>query len=286
MIQHTYVKYELFNKIKLIHVFILFSFTIFSPHSIVHISTAHIKTLPHPRHHPNAGHMLDARARDDQMIGKGSNGNGGLVGYMPSPSPAPPMDGSYYNMNSDRYLSYPPMVSPAIPQLPSNHLAYSSRPSPVSQDYPNALDFSTPPPLPMTHMVPSGALHPAGNMANGGNASGTLRRGVRAMVPPPDVTHHTNHSKSTHDLHHNSPGSMTMGMMNNLGGSGGPKQPQGILKDPNRKAAHANMQILNVANAPGGLSGSLLPGGFDPSSHNLSSFNASMGYTDADGHLV
>lgn len=113
------------------------------------------------------------------------------------------------------------------------------------------------------------------------------------MVPPPDVTHHTNHSKSTHDLHHNSPGPMTMGgggggqmMMNNLGGSGGPKQPQGILKDPNRKAVHANMQILNVANAPGGLSGSLMPGGFDPSSHNLSSFNASMGYTDADGHLV
>lgn len=261
-----------------------------------------MKTLPNPRHHPNAGHMLDARARDDQMIGKGgSNGSsngGGLVGYMPSPSPAPPMDGSYYNMNSDRYLSYPPMVSPAIPQLPSNHLAYSSRPSPVSQDYTNALDFATPPPLPMAAhmMVPSGGLHSAGNMSNGANATGTLRRGVRAMVPPPDVTHHTNHSKSTHDLHHsNSPGSMPMGggpppmMMNNLGGA--PKQPQGILKDPNRKAAaaaHANMQILNVANvAPGGLSGgSLLPGGFDPSSHNLSSFNTSMGYTDADGHLV
>lgn len=45
---------------------------------------------------------MDARSRDDQMIGKG---------YMPSPSPAPPLDGSYYNMNSERYLSYPPMVS-------------------------------------------------------------------------------------------------------------------------------------------------------------------------------
>lgn len=224
------------------------------------------------------------------MIGKGGNtGNGGLVGYMPSPSPAPPMDGSYYNMNSDRYLSYPPMVSPAIPQLPSNHLAYSSRPSPVSQDYPSALDFSTPPPLPMTHMVPS-SMHTMSNGGGngGGPNSGTLRRGVRGMVPPPDVTHHTNHSgKSPHELHnHSSPGSLAMGggqmMMNNLGG---PKQPQGILKDPNRKAAHANMQILNVANAPGGLGGSLMPG-FDPSSHNLSSFNASMGYTDADGHLV
>lgn len=46
--------------------------------------------------------------RDDQMlISKGV--------YIPSPSPAPPPDGSYYNMNSDRYLSYPPMVSKPRP---------------------------------------------------------------------------------------------------------------------------------------------------------------------------
>lgn len=63
------------------------------------VLAGHMKTLPHPRHNI---HIMDQRARDDQMIGKG---------YMPSPSPAPPMDGSYYNMNSDRYLSYPPMVS-------------------------------------------------------------------------------------------------------------------------------------------------------------------------------
>lgn len=56
------------------------------------------RTLPHPRHN---SHVIDPRARDDQMLGKG---------YMPSPSPALPLDGSYYNMNSDRYLSYPPMV--------------------------------------------------------------------------------------------------------------------------------------------------------------------------------
>lgn len=30
--------------------------------------------------------------------------------YVTAPSPGPPLDGSYYNMNSDRYLSYPPMV--------------------------------------------------------------------------------------------------------------------------------------------------------------------------------
>lgn len=59
---------------------------------------------------------MDARARDDQMIGKG---------YMPSPSPAPPLDGSYYNMNSDRYLSYPPMVSVSVRTL--NHFTYTDR---------------------------------------------------------------------------------------------------------------------------------------------------------------
>lgn len=59
-------------------------------------------TLPHPRH--NNGSAAIHMTRDDQMlISKGV--------YIPSPSPAPPPDGSYYNMNSDRYLSYPPMVS-------------------------------------------------------------------------------------------------------------------------------------------------------------------------------
>lgn len=47
---------------------------------------------------------MDHRARDDQMLIN-------KAVYIPSPSPAPPPDGSYYNMNSDRYLSYPPMVS-------------------------------------------------------------------------------------------------------------------------------------------------------------------------------
>lgn len=159
------------------------------------------------------------------------------------------------------------------------------------------MEFSTPP-LPMNHIVPAGT-------------AGTLRRGIRGLVPPPDVTHHTNHSK--HDMHQQSPalnnGSCLNGsgggttptpphIMNNLNGGGGggmshgsitPKPPmQGILKDPNRKLQN-NMQILNVQNAPG-IGNNLLMtaggGAFDPSSHNLSSFNASMGYTDADGHLV
>lgn len=65
---------------------------------------------------------MDARARDDQMIGKG---------YMPSPSPAPPLDGSYYNMNSDRYLSYPPMVNNTLllPMHSSSKIQYTNNTS-------------------------------------------------------------------------------------------------------------------------------------------------------------
>lgn len=63
------------------------------------------RTLPHPRHgHSNGANLMDHRARDDQILAN-------KTVYIPSPSPAPPPDGSYYNMNSDRYLSYPPMVS-------------------------------------------------------------------------------------------------------------------------------------------------------------------------------
>lgn len=72
-----------------------FSFNFINIFACILVNT---RTLPHPRHN---NHVLEARARDDHMIGKG---------YMPSPSPALPLDGSYYNMNSDRYLSYPPMV--------------------------------------------------------------------------------------------------------------------------------------------------------------------------------
>ena len=66
------------------------------------VSSAHTRTLPHPRHTSVASQH--GGTRDDQMIG-------GKGTYIPAPSPGPPLDGSYYNMNSDRYLSYPPMVS-------------------------------------------------------------------------------------------------------------------------------------------------------------------------------
>lgn len=266
------------------------------------------RTLPHPRHNTT---NLDHRARDDQMLlSKGV--------YIPSPSPAPPPDGSYYNMNSDRYLSYPPM------------------------DYPQ-VDFPTPP-LPLNHLQQNQAT-----IISGG---GTLRRGIMrgvVGVPPPDVTHHTNihlghpHQQLTLDHLHlgntissstqttTSNGSATQ--MNNFSqiippplpqshSTPTPKLPQSILKDPKRNlqqqqhqqqpplnhssttgqimgigispsmshstsgTSSGNMQLLNMQNSSG-ISNNLLVGGYDPSSHNLSTFNTSqMGYTDADGHLV
>lgn len=147
------------------------------------------------------------------------------------------------------------------------------------------------------------------------------------MVPPPDVTHHTQHTvKTLHDS------SASSGLLNiSQVSQSTPKQPQGILKDPNKRKDqqlqqqqqqhqqsglppgamnHLNsigggLQMLGVQNpspvpmmggpppglvpvSAGGssLGNNLLIGAYDPSSTNLSSFNASLGYTDADGHLV
>ncbi|XP_065093879.1 nephrin isoform X2 [Ochlerotatus camptorhynchus] len=253
------------------------------------INAAHTRTLPHPRHN---NVVYEQRSRDDQLIGKNN--------YVTAPSPGPPLDGSYYNMNSDRYLSYPPM------------------------DYP-PMEMSTPP-LPVIPALPT-------------NTNGTLRRGTRAMVPPPDVTHHTQHTvKTLHDSSASSGGLLNISQVS----QSTPKQPQGILKDPNKRKDqqqhqhqhqhqhqqqqqhqqsnssgllpgginHLNsigggLQMLGVQNpspvpmmggpppglvpvSAGGssLGNNLLIGAYDPSSTNLSSFNASLGYTDADGHLV
>lgn len=144
--------------------------------------------------------------------------------------------------------------------------------------------------------------------------SGTLRRGMtnqRGMVPPPDVTQMAKplHVNNLHDTSMSlvtaSPNSLMMGstLVNNISHvvpqstlhqhpqQLAPKQPQGILKDPNRPKQHQlqanNLQILNVP--PPTMLGSnlLMTTGYpDPSNANLSSFNASLGYSDADGHLV
>ncbi|KAH8304304.1 hypothetical protein KR059_006149 [Drosophila kikkawai] len=273
-------------------------------------------TLPHPRH--NNGGAAIHMTRDDQMlISKGV--------YIPSPSPAPPPDGSYYNMNSDRYLSYPPM------------------------EYPATLDFSAQP-LTMAHIQPMTVTSQAALLASNGGAtligngsvaavaggSGTLRRGIlRGMVgvPPPDVTHHTSAvggspMQMLHDLHHPvNLSASTLTTSTTLNGSLPtatttatlPRQPHGILKDPNRNkqqqqqqqqqllnaslvgvgvgvpvsAPMGSLQILNLPPAGAGLGNNLLmttSGAFDPTAAGMSSFSQAGGipvaYTDADGHLV
>ncbi|XP_033156271.1 nephrin isoform X2 [Drosophila mauritiana] len=273
-------------------------------------------TLPHPRH--NNGSAAIHMTRDDQMlISKGV--------YIPSPSPAPPPDGSYYNMNSDRYLSYPPM------------------------EYPAALDF-TAQPMPMAHLQPMTVTSLATNggptlIGNGSVAavaggSGTLRRGIlRGVVgvPQPDVTHHTSTvggspMQMLHDLHPVNLSASTLTTSTTLNGSLPtatatlPRQPHGILKDPNRNkqqqqqqqqqqlqhqqqllnaslvgvgvpvsAPLGSLQILNLPPASGGLGNNLLmtTNAFDPTAVGLSSFGAvsqaggiPVAYTDADGHLV
>lgn len=115
------------------------------------------RTLPHPR---TTNQLIDPRSRDDQMLGKG---------YMPSPSPALPLDGSYYNMNSDRYLSYPPMVifflRPYVVVVFVYILKFY-----ILQDYPS-VDYTTSS-MQMTHIIPTSG----GSMTTG---SGTLRRGMQ-----------------------------------------------------------------------------------------------------------
>nr|XP_040233680.2 nephrin isoform X1 [Anopheles coluzzii]XP_049464367.1 nephrin isoform X1 [Anopheles coluzzii]XP_049464368.1 nephrin isoform X1 [Anopheles coluzzii] len=248
------------------------------------INGAYARTLPHPRHNPV---NYQQRSHDDQMIERSS--------YVTAPSPGPPFDGSYYNMNSDRYLSYPPM----------------------QQDY-SAMEMSTPPP-PVIPALPKN--------------TGTLTRTSRPMVPPPDVTYHAQsvvNESSSSPQHMSSSLSNTV-----LGPSQAPvpapKPLQGILKDPKRNSSASNSsqhqqlqhgaQLIAVqnpspvplvggvpglplvgstflgaavaGNGPNGgtggtssLGNSLLIGTYDPSSTNLSSFNASFGFTDADGHLV
>lgn len=107
-----------------------------------------------------------------------------------------------------------------------------------------------------------------------------------SLVPPPDVTHHTTH---------------TLPKIPEMPPAMPIQKPPGILKDPNKRAANmvnnvsSNAQILNVKNMANngkglplgmGAGPGLLPHNAAYDQHNLSSFNAQMGYTDDDGHLV
>lgn len=133
----------------------------------------------------------------------------------------------------------------------------------TQQDYP--IDFT-----------PTVPIYPA-------NHTGTLRMNMgSSMVPPPDVTHHTTH---------------TLPQIPEMPPAMPLQKPPGILKDPNKRAnminnVSSNAQILNVKNMgngnglPLGVGQGLMHNSAAYDQHNLSSFNAQMGYTDDDGHLV
>ncbi|KFB47304.1 AGAP010742-PA-like protein [Anopheles sinensis] len=245
------------------------------------INGAYARTLPHPRHNPV---NYQQRSHDDQMIERSS--------YVTAPSPGPPFDGSYYNMNSDRYLSYPPM----------------------QQDY-SAMEMSTPPP-PVIPALPKN--------------TGTLTRASRPMVPPPDVTYHAQSvvNESSSSPQHMSSSLSNAGPPQPApkplqGILKDPKRNSSASNSSqHQQLQHGGPQLIAVqapSPVPLGLSGvptgiplvgstflgtaatgsgsnggagssslgnSLLIGTYDPSSTNLSSFNASFGFTDADGHLV
>ncbi|XP_063835240.1 nephrin [Ostrinia nubilalis] len=82
----------------------------------------HARTLPHPHRHKDiSGHSTLGRSAGKQN-------------YVPAPSPMPPLDGSYYNMASDRYLSYPPLIGEFLQQqagrTPTPPQQYGAQPLP------------------------------------------------------------------------------------------------------------------------------------------------------------
>lgn len=158
----------------------------------------HARTLPHPHVHKDIqGHST---------LGRRS----GKQNYIPAPSPMPPLDGSYFNMASERYLSYPPLNNDYLQQqngrTPTPPQQYSGPPPPTRL----ANGVLPLPQLNYTTDIPLDRQ----------SAGGTLRRQrleKMATVPPPDVT----------VLH--------QGSCNQLSQTPAPvKQPQSILKDPSR----------------------------------------------------
>lgn len=127
-------------------------------HSNRDMPPTHTHTLPHPHHHHPNPEII--RARDDQSIGIRKYDQSGNMSakssYISAPSPAPPTDGSYYNV-ADRYLSYPPPLE-------------------FSHQNSHTPSMATPPP----------SMQPA---------NGTLRRHHASqrnnMAVPPDVLHNT-----------------------------------------------------------------------------------------------
>ncbi|XP_038217035.1 nephrin isoform X2 [Zerene cesonia] len=162
----------------------------------------HARTLPHA---PHAHRARDAAGHS--TLGRSA----GKQNYIPAPSPMPPLDGSYYNMSSDRYLSYPPLIGEYLQQQAGR------TPTPPQQ-------YSAQP-LSKPHLAngvgsPSHLTSPLGCMDDRQSLGGTLRRRLdKLAVPPPDVTVLHPGGCAQHQPMNHTP---TV------------KQPQSILKDPSR----------------------------------------------------
>ncbi|XP_047999981.1 nephrin isoform X1 [Leguminivora glycinivorella] len=164
----------------------------------------HARTLPHPhRHKDMSGHSTLGRSAGKQN-------------YVPAPSPMPPLDGSYYNMASDRYLSYPPLIGEYLQQqqtgrTPTPPQQYGA--APLQKHMLNGMSGSP------SHVASPPMSYGIDVPLDRQSAGGTLRRRNEKMapVPPPDVT----------VLH---PGCN----QHQLSQTPVPKQPQSILKDPSR----------------------------------------------------
>ncbi|CAH2232974.1 jg8291 [Pararge aegeria aegeria] len=165
----------------------------------------HARTLPHPHRHKDiSGHSTLGRSAGKQN-------------YIPAPSPMPPLDGSYYNMSSDRYLSYPPLIGEYLQQQQQGRTP--TPPQQYGSQMPKPHLMNGVPPSP-SHMT-SPPLNCGLDGLDRQSAGGTLRRQRydKMAVPPPDVTvlHQGNCNQHL-------PMNQTPSV----------KQPQSILKDPSR----------------------------------------------------
>ncbi|XP_053621013.1 nephrin isoform X1 [Plodia interpunctella] len=167
----------------------------------------HARTLPHPHRHKDiTGHSTLGRSAGKQN-------------YVPAPSPMPPLDGSYYNMSSERYLSYPPLISEYLHQqqtgrTPTPPQQYTAQPLPKPLLMNGGISGGSP-----SHMASPPQLSYGLDGLDRQSTGGTLRRQrlEKMAVPPPDVT----------VLHQGN-------CQQHLPQTPSVKQPQSILKDPSR----------------------------------------------------
>ncbi|XP_052872105.1 nephrin-like [Anopheles cruzii] len=203
-------------------------------------------------------------------VSDGGSGSGNS--YITTPSPGPPMDGSYYNMNSGRYLSYPPMEPESAsetlrriartmvppPDVTHHTLPHRSHDGSLSAGVPLAsLSGNIANAVQSTPKQPQGILKDP--KRSNSNVSGTLA--ISALSAHPTQYQHQ----------------AAMAPYDPYAGSSG---PSGLLT----MAPHVNSSLGNGSQL---AQQGMLMGTYDPpGSSSLASYNVSLGYTDADGHLV